>query len=213
MLHGPHRLLLLVAVAATARAEIVDRIAVAVGKQVVTMSQVDQEVRVMAFLDGRKPEATPVARKEAASRLIDQTLVRREIEVTRFPSPKPGEADALVAQARTIHGDGYEAALKSASLTEEDVSRHLLWQLTLLRFVQYRFQPGVSLGDNEVRDYYNEQSNRLKAEGKSTPPFEAARKEIENLLTQRLVDRALERWLAEQRMQTPVVYRMKELAP
>jgi hypothetical protein len=195
-------------------AEIIDRVAVAVGKQVITSSQIDTEVRVTAFLNGGGTEADPVAaRKKAAGRLIDQTLIRKEIELTRFPVPKPDEAAPLLQQAKTVHGDGYTNALKMASLTEDDVLQHLLWQLTFLRFVQYRFQPGVSLTDNEVRDFYNEQSARFKAQGKTTPAFDAIRKDLETILTQRYVDEALDRWLAEQRSQAIIVFRLKGLEP
>ena len=79
--------------------------------------------------------------------------------------------------------------------------------------MQYRFQPGVSVGDNEIRDLYNQESARLKAQGKATPPFEEARKDLEAVLTERHVDEALERWLVEQRSQTSIVIKVKELAP
>jgi len=192
-------------------AEIIDRIAVTVGKQVITMAQIETEIRVTAFLSEAKPEITDAKRREAAGRLIDQTLVRREIEITRFPAPKPEDLVPLLAQAKSIHGDGYAGALKDSGLTEEDLAQHLLWQLTLMRFVQYRFQPGISVSDTEVRELYNEQSAKLKAQGKETPPFEAARKDLELVLTQRYVDKALEKWLVEQREQLPVVVKVKGL--
>ena len=92
--------------------EIIDRIAVAVGKQVITSSQIDTEERVTAFLNGSGADADAVAvRKKAAGRLIDQTLIRREIELTRFPVPRPEEAVPLLEQAKAVHGDGYANAL------------------------------------------------------------------------------------------------------
>lgn len=196
------------------RAEVIDRIAIIVGRQVITTSQIDVEVRVTAFLSGQsKPDLTDTLKREAAARLIEQTLVRREIELTRFPTPKPEETKPLFEQAMRIHGDNFAAALREAGLSEDDLNQHLLWQLTLLRFVQYRFQPGVSVGDNEIRDLYNQESARLKAQGKSTPPFEEARKDLEAALTERHVDEALERWLVEQRSQTSILIKVKELAP
>lgn len=202
------------AMPAAIRAEVVDRIAIIVGRQVITTSQIDTEVRVTAFLSGQpKPAVTDTLKREAAARLIEQTLVRREIELTRFPTPKPEEAKPLFEQAMRIHGDNFAAALREAGLSDEDLNQHLLWQLTLLRFVQYRFQPGVSVSDNEIRDLYNQESARLKSQGKSTPPFEEARKDLEAALTERHVDEALERWLVEQRGQTAILFKVKELAP
>jgi hypothetical protein len=204
-------LLAMLLLTAYGRAEIIDRIAVTVGKQVITMAQIETEIRVTAFLAESKPELTDLRRREAAGRLIDQTLVRREMEITRFPAPKPADAGPLMERAKAIHGDGYANALREAGLTEEDLTQHLLWQLTLMRFVQYRFQPGISVSDTEVRELYNEQSAKLKAQGKETPPFEAARKDLEAVLMQRYVDKALEKWLVEQREQMPVVVKVKGL--
>lgn len=194
------------------RAEVVDRVAIAVGRHVITQTHVDTEVRVTAFLsDGSKKIDAAVARREAAARLIQQTLIRREIEITRFPMPKPEDSQPLLEQIRSLHGDNFANDLKAAGLDLQDLSDHLLWQLTLMRFVLYRFQPGVSIGDEEIKSYYDAQLPKWEAEGKSAPPLEKIAKEIENLLTQQRVDVALDKWLAEQRDQTQIVYRVKGL--
>src|SRR5512140_1348804 len=90
-----------------AGAEIIDRIAVTVGKQVITVSQIETEVRVTAFLSGQKPLVTDALRRDAAARLVDQMLIRREVELTRFPVPNADEAKPLLEQAKAIHHDAY----------------------------------------------------------------------------------------------------------
>jgi hypothetical protein len=193
---------------------VVDRVAIAVGRHVITESHLETEVRVTQFLSDRPKQPDPaVARKEAAARLIQQTLIRREIEITRFPVPKPEDAHPLLEQIRAFHGDRFADDLKAAGLELQDLSDHLLWQLTLMRFVLYRFQPGISIGDDEIKNYYDEQVPKWKAEGRSPPELEKIAKEIENLLTQQRVDAALDKWLAEQRDQTHIVYRLKGLEP
>ena len=194
------------------RGEVVDRIAIAVGRHVITQSHLDTEVNVTAFLsDGTQKLDAAVARKQAANRLIQQTLIRREIEITRFPMPKPEEAQPLFEQIRTPHGENFLKVLNAAGLQTQDLSDHLLWQLTLMRFVLYRFQPGINIGDDEIKSYYEAQLPKWAAEGKSAPVFETIRKDIENLLTQQRVDRALDAWLLEQRAQTQIVHRVKGL--
>ena len=192
--------------------EVIDRIAVVVGRHVITQSQLETEVRVTAFLEGQKIDLGELARKQAATRLINQTLIRREIELTRSPAPKPEEAAPLIDQARELRGGTFARDLAEAGLQESDVAEHLLWQLTFLRFVQYRFQPGVNLGEDEVKTYYESQLPRWASEGKAAPPMESIHKEIETLLTQRHVDQALDRWLSEQHVLTTIVYRIKGLA-
>lgn len=193
------------------QAEVIDRIAVTVGRHVITQSQLDTEVRVTAFVEGQKVENPELARKQAATRLIQQTLIRREIELTRSPVPSAAEAAPLLEQARALHGGTFNKDLAEASLLASDLAEHLHWQLTFLRFVQYRFQPGINLGDDEVKGYYDAQLPRWAKEGKSAPPMESIRKEIETVLTQRHVDEALDRWLLEQQQQTTIVYRIKGL--
>ncbi len=196
----------------TLHGEVVDRVAIAVGRHVITQSHLDTEVNVTAFLsDGPKKLDAATARKQAAGRLIQQTLIRREIEITRFPMPKPDEAQSLFEQIRTPHGENFLKNLHAAGLQTQDLAAHLLWQLTLMRFVLYRFQPGISIGDDEIKGYYEAQLPKWAAEGKSAPEMETIRKDIEDLLTQQRVDRALDGWLVEQRDQTQIVYRVKGL--
>jgi hypothetical protein len=197
----------------TLQAEVVDRIAIAVGRHVITQTHLETEIRVTAFVEGAAPKIDDTAiRRQAAARLIQQTLIRREIELTRFPMPKPDDAQPILEQVRAGHGENFAKDLAAAGLDAQDLADHLLWQLTLLRFVQYRFQPGIQIGDDEVKAYYDAQLPRWAAEGRTVPPLESMRKDIESLLTHQRVDQALDRWLAEQREQTAVTYRLKGLA-
>ncbi len=193
--------------------EVIDRVAIVVGRHIVTLSHLETEVRVTAFLEGvtLTPEREALERKQAASRLIQQTLIRREIELTRFPMPKLEEAQPLLEQARAPHGENFARDLAAAGLREQDVADQLLWRLTLLRFVQYRFQPGINISGEDIQTYYEAQLPRWTAEGKAPPPLEATSKDIETILTQQRVDAALDRWLGEQRNQTVILYKLKGL--
>lgn len=201
----------LLLLAPVAPAEIVDRVAVAVGRQVITLSQIHTEVRVTAFIEGQQVKIDEM-RQKAASRLIDQTLIRKEIEITRFPAPKLEDVEPLLTQVRNLYGPRYGSALKQYDLTEDEVKQHLLWQLTFLRFVQYRFQPGVQVTETELQEEFAAQLKALKDAGRPPQTFEQMRTDLEALVTQKHVDEALERWLAEQRSQTSIIYRLRNVA-
>ncbi len=86
-------------------AEIIDRIVITVGNQVITQSQVDDEIRVTAFLNHEKVDLSAAARKQAASRLIEQALIKREMDLSRYPLPGAercrriaGEPEGYVSQ-------------------------------------------------------------------------------------------------------------------
>jgi hypothetical protein len=191
-------------------AEILDRIAVTIGDRVITEQQIVQEIRVAAFLNREKPDLSVEAKRSAAEQLIKQDLIRREMESTHYPPPEKSEADTLEKQIVDQYGgeSTYTAALGTYVLTREEVHQQLWWQLSTLRFIDYRFKPAVHVPDSAVESYYREQVEKWKVEGqKSIPTLEDSRDSIEQILTARRVDQALDAWLADSRKQLDIRYR------
>jgi hypothetical protein len=126
-------------------AAVVDRIAVVVGKAVITQSEVIKEVRLTQFLNQQPLDLGPAARRAAAERLVDQQLIRNEIVTGHYPMPSDSEGTAMVVNYRQeiYPGNGFHEALEKYGLTEDDLKQHLLWQLTALRFTDLRFQSGL----------------------------------------------------------------------
>ena len=195
-------------------ADIIDRIAISAGNQVITESQIDEEVRVTQFLNGEKLDLSAGERKKAAGRLIEQALVKREMELSRYPLPPLSDADKQLQTLKTGYASEalFQDALQTYGIAEGALRRHLAWQLTLLRFVEFRFRPGIQIQDSDVQGYYKQQVAKWQKEGtKSIPSFEEARGQIEEILTQQRVDEAMERWLSEVRMQVSTRYRDETL--
>jgi parvulin-like peptidyl-prolyl isomerase len=145
------------ALAAVAHAEIIDRIAVSVGNSVITASDLDREVRVTALLNSMPPDFTPASKRATAERLIEQKLIRREIELSRYPTPDAATVEPVLEESRKTHfksDDDFRRALAEYGITEQDVKDQLLWQLTLLRFIEVRFRPGIQATDQDIRDYF-----------------------------------------------------------
>jgi peptidyl-prolyl cis-trans isomerase SurA len=203
------RLLGFILLAACGEAEIVDRIAVSVGRQVITEDQIREEILVTDFLNREKTPVTPEAKKKAAERLIEQTLVKREMEISRYPVPELSEADQSLSAIRTQYGGGQalEDALRAAGITVDELKRHLWWQITVLRFIDYRFRPGVQVSDAEIQTYYNQDAEKLRARGVTPiPSLDDSRERIEQLLTQQRADEALDRWMGDTRTQVEIRY-------
>jgi hypothetical protein len=204
-----HLFLALVFTAASlsARGELIDRIAATVGRQVITDSQIAEEIAVAAFLDAKPPDWSERNRDQTANRLIDQTLIRREIEATRFPQATAAEGAHLLDQLRAATPGDFQAALKSAHLTEAILAQHFEWQVTFLRFVEYRFRPGIQIPEGDLRDFYEKQVAVWRQQNKPIPSLEDSRPDLERLLGSRYVDQALDRWLGDQRTQTQIVFK------
>ncbi len=195
-------------------AEIIDRIAISVGNQVITESQIEEELQVTAFLNREKLDLSALEKKQAAARLIEQTLVKREMEFSRYPLPAAADADEPLKSVASRYTDPtlYQAALRQYGIDEDVLKRRLLWQLTLLRFVDYRFRSGIQLQDSDVQAYYQQQVVKWRQQGvQPIPTQEDARGQIEEILTQQRIDQSLETWLTETRTQVAIRYRDETL--
>jgi hypothetical protein len=199
---------LIIALAAVAHAAILDRIAVTVGKHVITESDVIRDLRVAAFIDHRPVDLSPDQKRKAADRLVDQALILQEAEFSRIPLPSWEEAIKMVDPVRLQYGDDYPAALKKYEITEDDLTGHLLLGLRAMRYTELRFRPEVQLSDDDLHDFYFTLSQQWKAQGaKEIPTFESAREDLEKLLTDQRMSQALDRWLGAQRAETRILYR------
>jgi parvulin-like peptidyl-prolyl isomerase len=198
------------AMAMTVRGEIVDRIAASVGNRVITASDLDRQLRVAAFQDGVKPDFSPARKQAAVQAMIEQKLIRTELANSRYPLPDPAELAPLIEQFKKEHfqdEDGYRAALAEYGITEEDFRELLLWQRTLLLFIQVRFETGVQLGAGDVEEYF---LKTVKPAAEAAHPgqlvsLEDYRDQIERTLTGQRADKEMDIWLREVRRRTNVV--------
>lgn len=189
--------------------EVIDRIAITVGNQVITESQIGEELRVTAFLNHVPLDLSLASRRQAAARLIEQALVRREMELSLYPAPSSDDANTSLKALQAMYPsvEQYEKELKDYGLTEDSLKRHLLWQLTLLRFVDFRFRPGIQIPDSDVQAYYQQQRSEWQKKGiQPAPSLEEARSQIEEILTQRGIDQALDRWMMDAQTQVMIRY-------
>jgi hypothetical protein len=193
-------------------AEIIDRVALTVDNQVITESRVLEEVRLAAFLNGEKPDLSGSSKRRAAARLVRQSLIRREMELTQYPLPPASEADRMVeqlVQGRFPDAAGYRSELASCGISEETFKQYLLRQAAVLRFIDVRFKPEIQVTDLEIRDCYE---NRVLPEyrrrgGRGEPSFDDARAQCEEMLASERVDKLVERWLKDTLEHTRVVYK------
>jgi hypothetical protein len=191
------------------RGEIIDRIAISVGNQVITEGQVEEEIRLTAFLNHEKPDLSAAERKKAAGRLIEQALIKRDMDLSRYPLPAPSEAEASLRDVQATYAPEslYRQELREYGITEEALERRLLWQLTLLRFIDYRFRPAIQIPDADIKTYYDQQLAEWKQQGiQSITTLDDSRAKIEEILTQQRIDQALDTWIAETRRQVSINY-------
>jgi len=211
---GAFAWLLLFAAAFPLRGEIVDRIAVSVGNRVITASDIDREIRVTAFLDGRAPDFSPAGKRATAGRLVEQQLIQRELETSRYTIPSAAEMEPAFEKfkrERFPNQADYERALAAAGLSSQDVKDELLWARRLTWFVNARFRLGVQVTEEEIRDYF-EKAVKPAAEAahpRDPVTLDEYRDKIEETLAGPRVDREVDAWLTEARKRTEIVYHVE----
>jgi hypothetical protein len=191
-------------IAPSASAEIIDRIAVSIGSTVITASEVDRAIRVTAFQNGLRPDFRAASRQETAQRLVDQKLVRREMDLSRYPQPDPSEADPLLTQLRAgryPNDTEFQQALRDYGVTEQDLRDALLWELTLVGFIEVRFRPAIQVTNQELEDYFEKV---VRPAAQAARPGEAVtlddyRNRIEEKLAGQRADQEVDNWLKEAR--------------
>jgi hypothetical protein len=188
--------------------EVLDRAAVTIGNQVITESQIMEEIKLSAFLNNEPPNFSTASKRAAADRLIEQKLVRKEMDLGRYPSAAPEEATAIIdnlLKTRANSRADFDNQLKAAGITLAELEEHLLWGLTLSHFVDLRFRPAVQVTNRDITAYYQE---------KIVPTFSATQKptlndvrsRIAELLTAQRSDAELDAWLKDTRSRTPIQY-------
>jgi peptidyl-prolyl cis-trans isomerase SurA len=189
--------------------EIIDRIVITVANQVITQSQIDDELRVTAFLNREKVDLSADAKKQAAGRLIEQALIRHEMDLSHYPLPELSDAGESLQSLKAMYSSetDFQNALQASGITVDDLTRRLWWQLTLLRFIDYRFRPGIQIPAADVQAYYRQQVSEWEQKGtKPIPTLEESRDQIEEILTQKRIDQALEQWIKDTRNQVNITY-------
>jgi hypothetical protein len=200
------RSILLVAMLVPATAGVLDRIAVTVGKQVITEGDVLSDLRVAAFLDQKPVDASSDQKRKAADRLVDQFLILQEANFSRLNLIAPEDGPRMLEQVRAQFPNEaqYRAALERYKITEAELSERLLNGLRAMRFTDIRFRPEIQLSSDELHEFYE---SLRQQDHDGMPSFEDSRERIEKLLTDQRVAQALDRWLGAQRTETQILYR------
>src|SRR5262249_39477480 len=91
------------ATACMATGGLVDRVAVVVTNHVVTQSELLREVRLTELMNSTPIDLSVEQRKAAADRLVDQQLIRNEMEIGSYPKPTAEEAAEMLRKFRQEH--------------------------------------------------------------------------------------------------------------
>jgi hypothetical protein len=194
---------------------VLDRIAVVVGRRVIKSSDIDRDLRLTAFLNHEPLVVNAATKKEAADRLIDQQIIRQEIATGEYPRATDSDAAALLNQIRSSRFGSSDtrmrAELSRYGLTEDQLQSQLLWQLTVLRFINERFLPGVMVSDDDVHKYYDQHLAELKRQYPGDSTFATLEPKIRDMLDGDQTNKQFEAWLEESRSRTWIEFHQEAM--
>ena len=190
--------------------EIIDRIAASVDRRVITQSEVDRQIRVTAFQDGIKPDLGANHKQAVLQTMIDQKLILRDLEDSHYPLPDPAELNPAIAEFKKDHFPSeaeYLRVLSQYGITDQDFRDLLLWQRTLLSFIEMRFAPTEPLTDREISDYFEKSVKPAAQAAHPGQPvtLDEYRDQIEKKLEAERSDRQLDAWLSGVRRRAQIV--------
>lgn len=190
---------------------VLDRIALIAGTHVIKLTDIDRDMRLTDFLNRTPLKLSVSAKREAAERLITQQIIRDEIVSGGYRRPAESEAVQLETELRRDRFGGSEQRLREAlqryGLTEGELHEQLLWQITVLQFINERFRGGVVVTDEEARDFYDEHYVELRQKYPKDNSLEALEPKIRDMLEGERINQAFNEWLDQARKSYQVEYK------
>src|SRR5438477_7961886 len=146
MLRRPLQLVIFVILLATTvlAGEIIERVIATVNGTPILQSDWDDAVRYEAFANHRPLDrVSSTQRKAALDHLIDQELLRQQMNDADLENVSPQDVAIQIGDIRKQYtaastAAAWSAALRQYGLTEKDLERHVSVQLSLERLIDVR---------------------------------------------------------------------------
>lgn len=191
----------LLLVALNARAEIIDRIAAVVDRQVITLSELNQTVE-LELIPRLAGEDDREYRRRVLDRMITQVLRYREVE--RFGAADVS-ADAIEASLKRIIArypseQAFLEALARVELTLDQVRALIKRNQQVQRYIDDIYAPRNFVSLEEIEAHYTTVWAPSRRErGLAVPPLDDVREELRRDLRADRLEREVERWTQQLR--------------
>jgi hypothetical protein len=186
---------------AEAQAREVDRLLAAVNGKVITAGDLAlaRNLNALVLFGNTGPEADP---ELALSRLIDLELLHQEL--SNFPMAPADEQTVQQRMEELRQGyaeiGGISVLLRRLGLQEAELESYVRLQTSIMRFVDLRFRPFVTVEPEEIDAYFrNTLVPKLRNSGAVVPALEEIASQIEAILVEQKVNESLDHWIKEAR--------------
>lgn len=192
-------------------AEVIDRIVATVNGHIILLSDWEDSLRYEAFSSARPLDRmTAEDRKSALDRLIDQELLSEQMRASDAQHASPEEVAQRVEEIRKQYTGaetelGWRAILDKYRLSEESLKNRVAVELDLMRLVDARLRPSVTVDSKSIESYYNQELlPQLRQSGGKNVPLAEVTAKIKELLTQKKINQLLTAWLQNLRASSEI---------
>jgi hypothetical protein len=190
----------------SAAAVIIDRVAAVVEKEVITLSEIEQLIKVR-FLERQAEESEDRYRRRVLESMIAQALRYRD--VLRFGAQDVSkdaiEARLLEMQRRFPSEPAFEAALAETEVTLDELRALIKRQLQVEAYIEERFSPLIFVPLDQIEAYYRDTWAPQRVQrGLAIPPLSEVREEIRSLLKAERLQEEIRKWTDQLRARVNV---------
>jgi hypothetical protein len=202
--------------AGSGRAEEIDRLLAAVNGKVVTEGDL-RLARNLNVLVGFGRTTPLGSRAEEIDQLINRELLRQELGHFPLQPEDQSNANQRLEELKQGYAEigGITYVLRGLGLQESEIEAYLELQVAMMRFIDLRFRPFVSVTPAEIEEYYKTRLEpELRASGARVAPLEGVSNQIESLLVDSKVSRMIDEWIQTLRQHSEIeLFDEKRLIP
>ena len=188
------------------RTEVIDRLMAVVNRQIITLGDVEQELRMQVVDPSGKDLAgvnstqqQKMSQEVVVQRLIEQTLIREQIQ--QFPGLEIDDEQVESQIASVEKNVGGAEKLAEMKIDVGALRDRLRWQLQVMKFIDYRFRQFVVVDTKEIEAYYQNQflPELQKRNAVPAPALADVEERIRKIVTEEKLNTQVDEWLASLR--------------
>lgn len=186
----------------------IDRLIAAVNGIAITEGDLDLTRSLNAIIFYGK-DAAGASRGEEIERLIDQELMRQELKSFSMTGEEEDKAAVRMQSLRDAYAakGGLSALLKRIGLQESELISYIRLESSIVKFVDFRFQPFVNVSGEEIRAYYEKRlTPQLRESSIPLPTIEQISAKIEVILREEKINAVLDQWMKDIRRNSRIEY-------
>lgn len=192
-------------------AETIDRVVAVVNGHTVLLSEWDSAARREALLDHKPLESlTDTSRRATLDRMIDQEVMRSEMENSSAPQCTPQEIAARLRAIReqfpgATDDATWDAILRRYGVAGEELEAAVKMELNGLRLIDFRLRSNAQADPRQIEHYYRDTYQpAMRAKGAKPAALADVTAQIREILTQQKLNELTTAWLQELRTQADI---------